>query len=85
MGTYISNYRDRLDISYILYKPQRPLVLTRTSKFMYADLLPAGENVVVAIACYTGYNMEDEHRLSPEAYITSQRPSVSLSICESIC
>jgi DNA-directed RNA polymerase beta subunit/intein/homing endonuclease len=59
MGVYISNYRDRLDISYILYKPQRPLVFTRTSKFMHADMLPSGENVVVAIACYTGYNQED--------------------------
>jgi len=54
MGIYTSNYRDRLDISYILYHPQRPLILTRTSKFMYADVLPSGENVVVAIACYTG-------------------------------
>lgn len=62
MGVYISNYRDRLDISYILYKPQRPLILTRTSKFMYADMLPSGENVVVAIACYTGYNQEDNKR-----------------------
>jgi DNA-directed RNA polymerase II subunit RPB2 len=54
MGIYISNYRDRLDISYILYHPQRPLVMTRTSKYMYADILPSGENVVVAVACYTG-------------------------------
>lgn len=54
MGIYTSNYRDRLDISYILYNPQRPLILTRTSRFMYADVLPSGENVVVAIACYTG-------------------------------
>ena len=54
MGIYISNYRDRLDISYILYHPQRPLVMTRTSKYTYADILPADENAVVAIACYTG-------------------------------
>jgi len=54
MGIYISNYRDRLDISYILYHPQRPLVMTRTSKYTYADILPSGENVIVAIACYTG-------------------------------
>ena len=59
MGIYTSNYRDRLDISYILYHPQRPLVMTRTSKYMYADILPAGENVVVAIACYTGFNRID--------------------------
>lgn len=61
MGIYISNYRDRLDISYVLYKPQRPLVITRTSKFMYADMLPPGENVVVAIACYTGLMVSPCH------------------------
>ena len=59
MGVYISSYRHRLDISWILYHPQRPLILTRSSKFMFADMLPSGENVVVAIACHTGYNMED--------------------------
>lgn len=59
MGIYVSNYRDRLDISYILYHTQRPLIMTRTSKFLYADVLPCGENGVVGIACYTGYNMED--------------------------
>lgn len=58
MGIYTSNYRDRLDISYILYHPQRPLIITRTSKYMYADILPAGENCVVAIACYSGFNRQ---------------------------
>jgi DNA-directed RNA polymerase beta subunit len=59
MGIYASNYRDRLDISYILYNPQRPVVSTRASKFINSDILPSGENCVVAIACYTGYNQED--------------------------
>lgn len=59
MGIYISNYRDRLDISYILFHPQRALISARTSKYTYSDVLPSGENCVVAIACYTGYNQED--------------------------
>lgn len=59
MGIYISNYRDRLDISYILYHPQKPLLTTRTAKYLYTDVLPSGENVIVAIMCYTGYNQED--------------------------
>jgi DNA-directed RNA polymerase II subunit RPB2 len=54
MGIYASNYRDRLDISYILFHPQKPLVSTRTSKYVYTDVLPSGENVIVAFACYTG-------------------------------
>ena len=57
MGIYISNYRDRLDISYILYHPQRPLVNTRLTKYVNTDRLPAGENVIVAIICYTGLNV----------------------------
>lgn len=59
MGIYISNYRTRLDISYILYHAQTPLVLTRAMKYIGTDMLPYGENVIVAIACYTGYNQED--------------------------
>lgn len=54
MGIYATNYRDRLDISYILYHPQKPLVTTRTSKYIGTDILPAGENCTVAIASYTG-------------------------------
>lgn len=59
MGIYASNYRNRLDISYILYNPQRPLVITRTMKYVNTDKLPYGENVIVAICCYAGYNQED--------------------------
>jgi DNA-directed RNA polymerase beta subunit len=55
MGFYISNYRDRMDISYILYHSQRPLITTRTMRYIGTDKLPSGENVIVAIACYTGY------------------------------
>lgn len=54
MGIYVTNYRDRLDISYILYHTQKPLVTTRTSKYLNTEILPAGENAMVAIACYTG-------------------------------
>ena len=59
MGIYATNYRERLDISYILYNPQKPLVSTRTAKYINNDILSPGENIMVAIACYTGYNQED--------------------------
>jgi DNA-directed RNA polymerase II subunit RPB2 len=59
MGIYASNYRDRLDISYILYHPQRPLITTRAQKYIGSEQLCAGENCIVAIACYAGYNQED--------------------------
>ena len=59
MGIYASNHRHRVDLSYLLYHPMRPLVITRTAKYTHELDLPAGENMVVAIACYTGYNQED--------------------------
>ncbi|ADO18079.2 DNA-directed RNA polymerase subunit 2 [Acanthamoeba polyphaga mimivirus] len=59
MGLYISDYRERTDISYILYHPQIPLVTSRASKYTGTHIFPAGENSIVAIASYTGYNQED--------------------------
>lgn len=59
MGVYLTNYRDRTDISYLLYHPQKPIVTTRASKYVGTEIMSAGENVMVAIICYTGYNMED--------------------------
>lgn len=59
MCIYVSNYRFRMDTSYILYHPHKPLVNTRTGKYMYNDILSPGENAVVAIMCYTGQNQED--------------------------
>jgi DNA-directed RNA polymerase beta subunit len=49
MTIYATNYRTRLDISYVLYKPQRALVHTRTSVYTYTRILPPGENCIVAI------------------------------------
>ncbi len=58
-GIYATNYRHRLDISYILYHPQKRLITTRTGKYVFADVMAGGENVVVAICTYTGFNQED--------------------------
>jgi DNA-directed RNA polymerase II subunit RPB2 len=54
MGLYASNYRQRTDISYILYHPQIPIVTPRASKYTGSHIFPSGENVIVAIASYTG-------------------------------
>lgn len=59
MGLYISDYRERTDISYILYHPQIPIVTSRASKYTGSHIFPSGENAIVAIASYTGYNQED--------------------------
>jgi len=59
MCIYATNYRNRMDTSFILYKPQRMLVHTRGSMYTNIRHLPTGENCIVAFACYTGYNQED--------------------------
>jgi len=60
IGFNVSNYTNRLDTFYhILYYPQKPLINTKSMKYMNCDKLPSGINVIVAIACYTGYNQED--------------------------
>ena len=48
-----------MDISYRLANPSYKLVQTTPMKYLNMDKLPNGENVIVAIACYTGYNQED--------------------------
>ncbi len=48
-----------MDISYILYNVQKALVNTRIAKYVHTDILPCGEQAVVAIACYTGHNQDD--------------------------
>ncbi|AYV77285.1 MAG: DNA-directed RNA polymerase subunit beta [Barrevirus sp.] len=67
MGIYATNYRDRLDISYILYHPQRPIVTTRSMKYINTDKIPSGENCIVAIAAYGGWNQEDSNFMSKAA------------------
>lgn len=61
IGIYATNFRDRIDTSALtLSYPQRPVVETKIAKMLPASgLLNSGENLIVAIACYSGYNMED--------------------------
>lgn len=60
MGIYSTSFRNRMDtMAHILHYPQKPLVNTETSKYVYSADLPSGQMPIVAIACYTGYNQED--------------------------
>ena len=60
IGMYATNYGIRMDTrAYVLYYPQKALVYTRPNKILRTDERIGGENLVVAVASYRGYNMED--------------------------
>ncbi len=58
LGIYASNYLVRIDTDVsILHYPQRPLV--RSFIYDTLNVYPAGQNIIVAIMPFEGYNMED--------------------------
>ena len=60
MGIPYNSHSIRADtITQVLRTPQKPLVQTKPGHFMGFDDLPAGQNAIVAINLYTGFNQED--------------------------
>jgi DNA-directed RNA polymerase II subunit RPB2 len=60
MGIFARNYAKRLDKNgYILCSPMRPFVETRMMNVLNTHEMPSGDNVIVAIGIYGGYNQED--------------------------
>lgn len=57
---YSTNYQVRMDKSaVVLNNGQIPIVRSRYLEYINNEENPYGENVMVAIMCYTGYNVED--------------------------
>ncbi|KYH38369.1 MAG: DNA-directed RNA polymerase subunit B [Candidatus Hecatellales archaeon B24] len=60
LGMYASNFFLRTDSrSHILHYPQRPLVKTDPMDIIGYDERPSGQNCVMAVLSFEGYNMED--------------------------
>lgn len=60
MGTIGYNQRNRIDtLMYNLVYPQTPMVKSRTIELINFDKLPAGQNAIVAVMSYSGYDIED--------------------------
>ncbi len=59
-GLYATNFNQRFDSrSYLLFYPQKPLVSTAPYEAAGIRNHPSGQNFVVAISTYYGYNMAD--------------------------
>ena len=57
---YHSNFQVRMDkTAVVLTSGQTPLVKSRYLDYINKEENPYGENTIVAIMCYTGYNVED--------------------------
>ncbi len=76
LGVFSSNFFNRTDSrSHLLHYPQVPLVTTKPMEITnYLDR-PCGQNVVVAILSFQGYNMEDA--------IIINKSSVDRGLCRS--
>lgn len=58
LGVYSANFPVRIDTGVsILHYPQKPIV--RSFVYDTLDAYPAGQNIIVAIMPYEGYNMDD--------------------------
>lgn len=54
------NQLQRMDtLLYLLVSPQKPLVKTKTIELIGFDKLGGGQNAIIAVMCYSGYDIED--------------------------
>ncbi len=60
LGVYATNFIYRVDSrSHILHYPQIPIVNTKPMEILGYNQRPSGQNCVVAVISFEGYNMED--------------------------
>lgn len=60
IGAIASNQLNRIDtLLYLMVYPQTPMCRTRTIELVGYDKLPAGQNAIVAVMSYSGYDIED--------------------------
>jgi len=60
LGVYASNYLARFDSrGNVLHYTQKPIVKTDETEVLDLEKRPSGQNFIVAVMSYKGYNMED--------------------------
>ena len=67
-GLYATNFNMRYDPrAFVMYYPQKPIVNSLAYRSLHMDRHPNGQNLVVALSTYYGYNMKDAVILSKAA------------------
>jgi DNA-directed RNA polymerase beta subunit len=80
LGVCMTSLRDRFDtLAHQLHHAQRPMIGTSFSDRLFGGALAHGENLVVAIATYSGFNQEDAIILNLDSV---QRGRLSLTVYE---
>lgn len=60
MGIIGYNQQNRIDtLMYNIVYPQTPMVRSKTIELTHFDKLPAGQNAIIAVMSYSGYDIED--------------------------
>ena len=60
LGMFALNHKTRFDTqSHVSWYPQKPLISSKTADLLRVSEMPAGNQCIVAIACFTGQNQED--------------------------
>lgn len=60
IGIFATNFLERVDTkSNVMVYPQKPLVQTHAHKIINYERHPNGMNVVLAVGCFEGFNMQD--------------------------
>jgi DNA-directed RNA polymerase III subunit RPC2 len=60
IGAIAYNQLNRIDtLLYLMVYPHKPMVKTKTIELIGYDKLPAGQNAMVAVMSYSGYDIED--------------------------
>jgi DNA-directed RNA polymerase subunit B len=86
LGIYATNFQQRVDSrSHILHYPQVPIVETALMETMGYKLRPSGQNCVVAVLSYEGYNMEDALIFSKSSVERGLARSTFFRIYEAEC
>jgi DNA-directed RNA polymerase II subunit RPB2 len=59
IGMYAYSHNERFDtIAHVLHYPQKKLVTTKIAEYTHCEDMPSGSEVILAVMCYTGLNVE---------------------------